>query len=267
MNVFITGGTGYLGPATIAALVAAGHSVSALVRTPREVPGASAVLGSLTDLDVLRDAAGRADAVIHLAADYGGDGARVDREAALAMLSAGRPYIHTGGVWVYGDTDGIADEDAPEHPPAIVAWRAENERLVLEAGGRLVMPGLVYGGHAGLIEQFFAGPLQFIGDGANRWPLVHREDIADLYVRALDAPAGARYLGVGPGEPTLREVVAALGGSSSISLEEARASMGPIAEAFALDQRFTSARARTELGWAPRHTDPLGELARLRVPV
>ena len=93
---------------------------------------------------------------------------------------------------------------------------------------------------------------------------MHREDIADLYVRALDAPAGARYLGVGPGEPTLREVVAALGGSSSISLDEARASMGPIAEAFALDQRFTSARARSELGWTPRFTDPLGELARPR---
>ncbi|MEA2480192.1 MAG: hypothetical protein QOJ07_2114, partial [Thermoleophilaceae bacterium] len=210
------------------------------------------------------DAAARADAVIHLAADYGGDGARVDREAAAAMLESGRPYVHTGGAWVYGDTDGVADEDAPLNPPDIVAWRDENERAVLEAGGRLVMPGVVYGDHAGLVEAFFAGPLQYIGDGANHWPLVHRADIADLYVRALDAPPGARYLGVGPGEPTLREVVAALGGSSSISLQDARASMGPIADAFALDQRFTSARAREELGWTPRFTDPLGELARPR---
>ena len=181
------------------------------------------------------------------------------------MLSAGRPYVHTGGAWVYGDTDGVADEDAPQNPPAIVAWRAENERLVLEAGGRLVMPGLVYGGHAGLIEQFFAPSPRWIGEGENRWPLVHRDDIADLYVRALAAPAGARYLGVGPGEPTLREVVAALGGSSSISLDDALTSMGPIAEAFALDQRFTSARAREDLGWTPQHTAPLGELARMPV--
>jgi nucleoside-diphosphate-sugar epimerase len=264
MNVFITGGTGYLGPATIAALVRAGHQVEALVRTPRDVPGATTVVGSLSDLDVLRKAATRADAVIHLAADYSGDGARVDREAAAAMLDGGGVYVHTGGVWVYGDTDGVADEDAPLNPPSIVAWREENERAVLRAGGRLVMPGVVYGGHAGLVETFFAGPLAFIGDGINRWPLVHREDIADLYVRALAAPAGARYLGVGPGEPTLREVVAALGGSTSISLEAARASMGPIADAFALDQRFTSARAREELGWTPRCTDPLGELARPR---
>jgi nucleoside-diphosphate-sugar epimerase len=264
MKVFITGGTGYLGPATIAALVRAGHSVEALVRSDRSLDGATTVRGSLTDLGVLRDAAARADAVIHLAADYSGDGARVDRDAAAAMLESTRTYIHTGGVWVYGDTDGTADEDAPLNPPEIVAWRAANERAVLEAGGRLVMPGLVYGDHAGLIETFFAGPLQYIGDGANRWPLVHRVDIADLYVRALDAPAGARYVGVGPGEPTLREVVAALGGSASISLEGARASMGPIADAFALDQRFTIARAHEELGWTPRFTDPLGELARPR---
>jgi nucleoside-diphosphate-sugar epimerase len=264
MNVFITGGTGYLGRATIAALVRAGHRVEALVRTPRDLAGATTVAGSLTDLDVLREASARADAVIHLAADYSGDGARIDREAAAAMLDGGGVYIHTGGVWVYGDTEGVADEDAPLYPPSIVAWREANERAVLEAGGRLVMPGVVYGDHAGLIETFFAGPRRCIGDGANRWPLVHREDIADLYVRALDAPSGARYLGVGPGEPTLREVVAALGGSSSIPLEAARASIGPIADAFALDQRFTSARAHEELGWTPRFTDPLGELARPR---
>ena len=263
--MFITGGTGYIGVATIAALNAAGHSVEALVRSDRELEGATTVRGTLSDLDVLRDAAARADAVIHLAADYGDDGAAVDHAAAAAMLEGvgDGPYVHTGGVWVYGDTDGVADEDAPQNPPAIVAWRDANERAVLAAGGRLVIPGLVYGDHAGLIEAFFASKLQYIGDGANHWPLVHRDDIADLYVRALSAPAGTRYIGVGPGEPTLREVVEALAGGAaeSISLEDARDTMGPIADAFALDQRVSSERARTQLGWAPRHTDPLSELA------
>jgi hypothetical protein len=37
--------------------------------------------------------------------------------------------------------------------------------------------------------------------------------------------------------------------------------MGPIAEAFALDQRLTAAKARRELGWQPRHTDAVAELA------
>jgi nucleoside-diphosphate-sugar epimerase len=130
------------------------------------------------------------------------------------------------------------------------------------------MPGLVYGGHAGLIETFFAGepPIKYIGDGSNHWPLVHRLDIADLYVLALDAPAGARYLGVGPTTPLLKQVAEALAGRpgaiESISLDAAREAMGPISEAFALDQRFTSEKARSELGWAPRFDDPLGELSR-----
>ena len=80
MNVFITGGTGYIGSATIAALAHAGHRVEALVRGDRSVEGASTVRGTLEDLDVLRAAAARADAVIHLAAA----GAETDRAAALA---------------------------------------------------------------------------------------------------------------------------------------------------------------------------------------
>ncbi len=98
---------------------------------------------------------------------------------------------------------------------------------------------------------------------------MHRLDIADLYVLALGAPAGARYLGVGATTPTLRQVAEALAASAgrpgaieSISLDAAREAMGPIAEAFALDQRFTSEKARSELGWAPHFDDPLGELSR-----
>ena len=248
MNVFITGATGYIGVATIAALNEAGHSVEALVRSDRELEGAKTVRGTLSDLDVLREAAARADAVIHLAAAD----AETDRAAALAMLEAvDGPYVHTGGVWVYGDTDGVADEDSPQNPPAIVAWRERNEREVLDKGGRLIMPGLVYGANAGLIPMFF-GEGRIVGDGTNHWPLVHRDDLADLYVRALQAPAGARYGGVEPGAPTQREAVEALIGPVTSSVTAAE--LGPIGEAFALDQRFTSERARTELGWTPRHS-------------
>ncbi|MEV5178119.1 hypothetical protein AB0L10_45685 [Streptomyces flaveolus] len=38
--------------------------------------------------------------------------------------------------------------------------------------------------------------------------------------------------------------------------------MGPIADAFALDQQLTPARAEAGLGWKPKFTDPLGVIAR-----
>ncbi|MDX2591449.1 hypothetical protein PV343_03995 [Streptomyces sp. WI03-4A] len=48
---------------------------------------------------------------------------------------------------------------------------------------------------------------------------------------------------------------------ASLTLEQAREQMGPIADALALDQQLTPARAERELGWAPVRTDPLAVLA------
>jgi nucleoside-diphosphate-sugar epimerase len=281
-TVFLTGGSGYIGRATIEALVRRGVEVRALARgdaSARAVSelGATPVRGGLTDLDVLREAARAADGVIHLA-QAGSDTAAVDRAAASALQDGAgpRPYVHTGGVWVYGDTGGVVGEDAPMSPPWLTAWRLENEKRVLaraETGERpvVVMPGVVYGRSGGLIEAFYAaagraeGAVPCVGDGANHWALVHVEDVAELYALALSAPAGSVYAGVSDENPTQSEIVSAVSRAVGapvrrLTLDEARERMGPIAEAFALDQRLTGARAREELGWAPVHTDALAEL-------
>ena len=279
MRIFLTGGSGYIGRVTIAELVRRGHRVEALARSEQSAravtdAGAVAVRGELDDLGVLNHAAARAEAVIHLAQAGSAD---MDLAAAQAMqdgVGAGT-YVHTGGSWVYGDTDGVQDETAPWNPPGVVAWRKSVEDAVLAraADGErpvIVQPGLLYGGDNRLIDHFFITPgrlngaVPYIGDGANRWALVHVDDVATLYVAALSARAGSVYIGVGEGNPTMRQVVEAAargagldGKTVSITLEQARAQMGPIAGAFALDQRLTSAKARRELGWAPTHGDPL----------
>ncbi|HEX4788274.1 MAG TPA: NAD-dependent epimerase/dehydratase family protein [Actinospica sp.] len=284
MRIFLTGGSGYIGRATIAELVRQGHVVEALARTEQSAQavagaGAVAVLGGLTDLEVLNHGAARAEAVIHLAQAGSAD---MDLAAAAAMqdgIGAGT-YVHTGGSWVYGDTQGEQDETAPWNPPSVVAWRrpVEDEVLARAAdGGRpvIVQPGLLYGGDNRLIDHFFITPgkvngaIPYIGDGANRWALIHIDDIATLYAAALSAKAGAVYIGVGESRPTMKQVAeavargAGLGGKTvSITREQARAQMGPIADAFALDQRLSSAKARRELGWAPAHRDPLATFER-----
>jgi nucleoside-diphosphate-sugar epimerase len=280
MKVFLTGGSGYVGRPTVRALVRQGHEVSALARSDASARtltelGARPVPGGLTDTAVLREAAAAADGVIHLGQHYGDDTAAVDRAAADALqegIGDRGPYVHTGGVWVYGDTAGVVAEDAPQNPPAITAWRAANEERVLSHGGNpvLVMPGVVYGLGGGLIEMFFAAPgreagaVPSIGDGSNHWALVHAEDIAELYVLALQAPAKSVYAGVSGQNVRLADIVGALthadGRVVRLSLAEATERMGPIAEAFALDQQLTPARARRELGWTPRHLDALTEL-------
>ncbi|SEC56030.1 Nucleoside-diphosphate-sugar epimerase [Amycolatopsis tolypomycina] len=279
MKIFLTGGSGYIGRATIGELVRLGHTVEALARSERAetavvAAGAGAVRGGLADLAVLNQAAARAEAVIHLAQAATGE---EDLAAATAMQDGvgGGTYVHTGGSWVYGDTGGVRDETAPWHPPAVVAWRKAVEDAVLARaadGGRpvVVQPGLLYGGDNRLIDAFFVRPgretgeVPYIGDGGNHWALIHLDDLARLYAAALSAPPGSVYLGVGGNGPTAKEVAeacaATLGGKAvSLTLEQARERMGPIADAFALDQQLTSAKAQRELGWTPRHTDPLSE--------
>jgi nucleoside-diphosphate-sugar epimerase len=283
MKVFLTGGSGYVGRPTVRALVRHGHEVSALARSDASAEalaglGARPVPGDLTDPAVLRTAAAAAEGVIHLGQHYAADTAEVDRAAADALqdgVGSRGPYVHTGGVWVYGNTAGVVDEDAPQDPPAITAWREANEQRVLSHSGHpvLVMPGLVYGLSGGLIESFFVAPARstgsvpLIGDGANHWALVHVEDLAELYVLALQAPAKSVYAGVSGQNVPLAQIVEALthaagcpGQVTSLSLAEASTRMGPIAEAFALDQQLTPARARRELGWSPQHLDALAEL-------
>lgn len=136
------------------------------------------------------------------------------------------------------------------------------------------MPGLVYGRSGGLAQSFFvdpartAGAVPCIGDGSNHWALVHVDDIAELYVLALNAPAGSVYAGASGQNLPLADITRALSHAAgcpdrveSLTLEEAERRMGPIAEAFALDQRFSGARARRELGWTPSRLDALAVLA------
>ena len=281
MRVFVTGGSGYIGQATIAELVRQGHSVEGLARSESAAravtgAGATAVRGGLADLDVLTQAAARADAVIHLAQASSAD---EDLAAATAMqdgVGAGT-YVHTGGSWVYGDTDGVRDETAPWNPPGLVAWRRPVEDAVLARAGRpvIVQPGLLYGGDNRLIAEFFIKPgvrdgaIPYIGDGTNHWALIHVDDLARLYVAALSAKAGSVYLGVGDTNPTVKEIAEAAargagidGKTVSISLAQAHERMGPIADAFALDQQLTSAKAQRELDWAPTYPDPLAVFER-----
>ena len=104
MRIFVTGTSGYIGGSIAVALVAAGHEVSGLVRSEQSAEqvkafGLTPVHGTLDDVDVLRAAAVRADAVIN--------SANADHEpSAQALLGAiegtGKTYIHTSGSSIVG---------------------------------------------------------------------------------------------------------------------------------------------------------------------
>ncbi|HEX9981888.1 MAG TPA: NAD-dependent epimerase/dehydratase family protein [Thermoanaerobaculia bacterium] len=232
MRIFLTGGTGYLGSAIARALAAAGHAVTALARSEASaarVPNAHR--GDLRDPLTYRDVALQHDAIIHAGIEGGGNRLDVDRIVVEALR--GRTLIYTSTLFVLGNVDG-GDETATAQGP-----RAETERLVLDAGGAVVRPGMIIDAESWMLTD----PL-IIDGGTNRWPIVHRDDIAQLYRLIAEQQARGIFHGV-------CRVVRARDltpNPRNLSLEEARTVMGGFADLLALDQNVIAKRAQT-LGW------------------
>lgn len=282
MRVFVTGGTGYIGSSVVAALTGAGHEVTGLVRSGSSSKrlqelGGQPLLGDIYDPGSYEHVLLDQEAMIHMAFDPVGDTVAADRATIETFLEAAREsdadrvVVYTSGCWVLGDTgEEAADEDvSPEDPAELVAWRPEHEELVLSAASPslatvVIRPGIVYGGRGGLTAGMFEsavekGAAEFVGDGANRWTLVHLEDLGALYRRAVEAPASGVLHGVDESPRTVEEIATAAshaagagGATKGIPLEQACEEMGAMADALCLDQALASPRARA-LGWEAEH--------------
>ena len=293
MRIFLTGATGYVGSAVLDALLRAGHEVTALVRDPEKAErvalrSARPVIGDLARPASYLEAAQTADAFIHTALEHSKQTVAVDRQTIEALLSAATQrasaghratMIYTSGVWVLGDTDGAATEDSSPRPASIASWRPEHERLVLDGerdGVRtaVIRPGVVYGGARGIVGDLLKdagnGLVRVVGDGKNHWPCVYDRDLADLYARVLAHPeASGIFHANDEADECVNDIVEAIADHAKMRpdvrhmpIEEARAKMGPYADALALDQIVRSPRARA-LGWAPTLHSVAGNVARL----
>src|SRR6185295_1599144 len=270
MQVFLTGGTGYVGSAVAAALVRAGHAVTALNRSPEKDRtllhlGVAPVRGDLGDPSTYERVAALHDTLVHIGfEDADTDLIALETLIGAARADSGRQLVYTSGTWVLGDTRGqVAYEHTPVRAPArIVAWRGEHEQLVLLAADEgvtpsVIRPGLVYGGKGGLLTPYFAsaaetGAASYVGDGQNHLSMVYREDLAQLYRLVVERRGWGIFHGV-DGVPLIvqevaraaSEVAGAAGATRSVPAR------GDVAEALCLDQKVGTRRAG-ELGWRPR---------------
>ena len=287
MQVFLTGATGYIGTAVADRLRAAGHQLSGLARSEAAADrltaaGVRPVRGDFADPKSVGSAARSADGVISLATTYNPavDGPAI--EAVLdALAGSDKPLVYTSGIWSHGDTgDAVVDETTPPKPAALVKWRQAVEDRVLEGAQRgirtaVIRPAIVYGRGGGIPAGFVdsareEGAARFVGTGKNRWPFVHVDDLADLYLLALErAPAGSLLLAVSGPSHRVGEVAAAAsrgagagGRTTAWPLEEARKTLGPYADALVLDQQASGRRAQETLGWQPRRPDVLEDIER-----
>ncbi len=290
MQVFLTGGTGYVGAAVLDALIRSGHHVTALVRDPEkaarlEARGATPVLGEIAGPTRYLKQAAAADAVVHTALEDTPRGPAVDKQfldvvlPALAGAGAPRTFVYTSGIWVLGPQPDGADETAALAPADIVKWRPAHESQVLAAQSAqlrtaIVRPGIVYGGARGIVSDMLKdalnGLVRVIGDGKNRWPCVYDRDLGDLYARLVaSTDASGIFHAAGDEDERVLDIAEAIRSHVDpvadvrfMPLTEARAKMGPYADALALDQVVRCPNARA-LGWSPAMHGITGNASRL----
>lgn len=291
MRVFVTGASGHIGSLVVRELLDHGHQVSGLARSVAgaeavEQAGARAVRGTLDDLDVLANAAGESDGVIHLAFkhDFNDYGSAVEADVravkaiGTALTGSGKPFVNTSGTAVLasGSSSALATEETV--PPA-GAPRVPSENASLELVDQGVRASIIrlaptvhgptdrHGFIPTLIENARkTGQAIYIGDGNNRWPAVHNVDAARLYRLAVEsAPAGSRLHGAAEEGIPFRDIVEAIGKqldvpAVSVTAEEALEQLAFIGLIASLDNPTSSTITRELLGWTPEQPSLLEDL-------
>ncbi|KAI0875570.1 putative NAD dependent epimerase/dehydratase [Hypoxylon argillaceum] len=294
-RVFVTGATGYIGSRFTALALRAGYAVHGLCRNtskgaPLAALGAVLVPGDLSSHAVLRAEAAAADIVVHLAdawiddfsqpyaAVVAVDAAAVDAMAAglAASSSARKLFIGTSGVGVVAPhpEGGETDEERGADPNPMNG-RIRCEEHILSKGGAggisvcvMRLPPFVYGrGGSGvrLFMDIFAklGFVARIGGGEVRTCVVHVDDAARAYVKALESACGEPGRGrevynvTATTEVTFREFTDAIAAVMGLPLremgvQETMETAGPLIGGFFSGRiRGRSDKARRELGWEP----------------
>ncbi len=300
MRVFVTGASGWIGSAVVPELIGAGHQVVGLARSEDSAAaltaaGAEVQRGTIDDLDALRAAADASDGVIHLAfkhdiaftGDFHG-AAHADRLAIEtfgdALAGSDRPFVIASGTLGVAPGRVASERDGHDPDPAEAPLlggaenRMANAQLTLSLASRgvrssvLRLPPTVHGDGDNGFMTFIIGIARekgasgYIADGSNRWPAVHRLDVAPLFRLALEAaPAGSTLHAVADEGVPIREIAEVIGRHlelpvDSVPRESADEHFGWLAGLLAADSPASSALTRELLGWQPTHAGLIDDL-------
>jgi nucleoside-diphosphate-sugar epimerase len=119
-QLFVTGGTGYIGREVVSELVRRGIVITALVRRATELQGCRTVVGDLVSVGQLVDEVAGADGIVHLASprSYLRDAVMSEIAAAALLIDAWRkgPFILASSATI----EGWGPETRRENSPARV---------------------------------------------------------------------------------------------------------------------------------------------------
>lgn len=294
-KVFVTGSTGFIGGSIARELCDRGYSVTGLVRDESkakdlEDSGIKPLLGTLSDIDVLKMGAQESDIIVNAASSD-------NRGAVEAILSAitgsGKMFIQNSGSTVVSEKgigailEKVFDEDTSYKPEPAKQARVDLDQFVLDSAKNgvhsfVVCPCLIYGEGLGmkkesaqipaLVNQAIkSGIARYIGEGSNIWSSIHIKDLVKLYLFLIEnQPQPGTFYFAENGEIDFKSIAQAIqnnlhleGSAHSWTVQEAVQEWGEGMAQFALasNSRIRAKRAR-ELGWAPEHKNVLEDVAR-----
>ena len=232
-QVFVTGGSGFIGGHLISRLVAEGHNVQALARSDRSAKrlaalGAIPVHGDLLDSLSLIDACAGCDLAFHLAGETTPrprwqDCIRVNVNGTRTVLQACREagvrrlvHVSSEAVLSNGQPLRQVDETAPHHPDSKApypATKARAEQAVIEANCDgfetvIVRPRFVWG--AGdrvllpeMVQMIRSGRWVWIDGGQIHTDITHVDNAVEGLVLAAHKGRPGRIYFITDGEPVV----------------------------------------------------------------
>lgn len=285
-KILITGITGYIGGTVAKKLLDKNYQVIGLIRNnvqakELEAAGIETIVGNIHDETVLRNAISNADAVIHNADSA--DDAYVADSIVNALEGSGKTFIFTSGSAIFGGkengekNDFVFTEDFPLQPRLEMASRVLINQHILQAAKKnirsiVIVPTMVYGEGLGIKKNSIQLPALinfskekgfgvYFGKGENIWSNIHIEDLADLYLLALEkAKAGSLYYAEN-GSSNIKNLAEKISErfnlqpAQSVTVQEAVNTFGPAGGyfGFASNSLCNADKARTELNWKPQH--------------
>ncbi len=222
MRVLIVG-CGYVGLPLGAELARRGHAVFGLRRTADGAgelvaAGITSLVGDVTRPETLHLLPGPFDWVVNTVSSSKG-GADVYRavyvEGTRNLLTwlAGSPlrkFIYTSSTSVYAQNDRSEVTEASPAEPRSDTGRllVETENLLLTAASERDFPAVVlrvagiYGPERGhLFQQYLRGEARLAGDGSRLLNMIHRDDVVEAVITALERGEAGRIYNVADDEP------------------------------------------------------------------
>lgn len=279
MRLFVTGASGFIGSAIVKKLQVRGVDVLGLARSDASAEklhqqGVQVIRGDLEDIASLRSAVEQSDGVIHAGYihDFSrmGHAAAIDQQAILAMgevlAGSNRPLVVTTGTALVSPGRLAVEQTQPVsggHPRsdsniAALALADKGVRISL-----VRLPPTVHGaGDHGFVPMIInmakeKGAAVYIGDGANRWPAVHRDDAAELFCLAAEhAEAGTILHAIQEEGIAFRQIAETIGAGlslpvKSLTLEEAKEWLGWMTFFASIDNPASSEWTRQTFNWQP----------------